>query len=255
MFSYKITLMYDGTIYSGWQIQPNAPTIQQMLQEALSHLIGGPAAVVGSGRTDSGVHAMAQVAHFRTEKEFEPAKLQLALNGLLPPDIRIKLVQRVPIEFHAQYDATGKEYHYHLYLKRVMDPFCRFHCWHVKQQLNLPLLYESASLFIGTHDFSSFANQTHCEKIYQNPTRILYRLDLFETEGGIRLEFEGNGFLYKMVRNIVGTMIDVASSRIPLDAIEKIFSAKDRRQAGQAAPPTGLFLMRVDYPENHLKMD
>lgn len=249
MHCYKIILAYDGTHYSGWQIQPNASSIQEHLQEAMRSLLGGiDVAVIGSGRTDAGVHALNQVAHFKIEQYFNPNRLLLALNGLLPRDIRVKKVEEVAINFHSQYDAIGKEYHYHLYLERVMDPFRRLYAWHVLRKIDLKLMQEGAERFKGTHDFTSFTNEAHAGSVSKDPVRTIYRLDLYPTEGGLRLEFEGDGFLYKMVRNIVGTLIDVASNRLPLDDIQKTFEAKDRRRAGSAAPPHGLFLVRVDYP-------
>lgn len=248
MQCYKLTLAYDGTRYSGWQIQPNAPSIQQHLQEALANLFSGQhVVVIGSGRTDAGVHALNQVAHFKTEHEMDPNRLLLALNGLLPRDIRIKRVEIVPLHFHSQYSATGKEYHYHLYLERVMDPFRRLYCWHVLHKLDLVLLKEATTLFVGTHDFTSFANEPHAGAVSKNPVRTLYRLDVYPVEGGMRLEFEGNGFLYKMVRNIVGTLVDVASQHLALADVLSIFEAKDRRRASRAAPAQGLFLVKVSY--------
>jgi tRNA pseudouridine38-40 synthase len=251
MRCYKLTLAYDGTRYSGWQIQPNAPSIQQHLQEALRSLMAGEhVAVIGSGRTDAGVHALNQIAHFKTEHELDPNRLLLAFNGMLPRDIRIKKVELAPSRFHSQYNAIKKEYHYHLYLERIMDPFRRLYCWHVLRKLDLTLLRESASLFVGTHDFTSFANEPHGSAVAKNPVRTIYRLDLCPTEGGLRLEFEGDGFLYKMVRNIVGTLVEVASRRLTLAEVIAIFEARDRRRAASAAPPQGLFLVRVDYPED-----
>lgn len=256
MQCYKLTIAYDGTAYSGWQIQPNAPSIQQHLQEALTTFLPGEKIVViGSGRTDAGVHALNQIAHFKTEHDISPNRLLLALNGLVPRDIRIKKVEKAPLQFHSQYSAIGKEYHYHLYLERVMDPFRRLYCWHVLRRIDLTLLHEAAALFVGTHDFTSFANEPHAGSVAKNPVRTIYRIDTSPTEGGLRLEFEGNGFLYKMVRNIVGTLIDVASHRLTIADVVSIFEAKDRRRAGCAAPPQGLFLVRVDYPPNHLVLD
>lgn len=255
MRCYKLTIAYDGTQYSGWQIQPNGPSIQQSLQEALSSFLGGEiVSVIGSGRTDAGVHALNQVAHFRIEKEPSLNRLMLGLNGLLPHDIRIKKVEIASPQFHSQYSAIGKEYHYHLFLERVMDPFRRLYSWHVLRKLDLSLLREAALLFVGTHDFTSFANEQHAGSAARNPVRMIYRLDVIQSEGGLRLEFEGNGFLYKMVRNIVGTLIDVASMRLDIQNIVSIFEAKDRKKASSAAPPQGLFLARVDYPEDHLSM-
>jgi tRNA pseudouridine38-40 synthase len=248
MQCYKITLAYDGTNYSGWQIQPNGPSIQQYLQEALRSLFGGiDISVVGSGRTDAGVHALNQVAHFKIEQQMDPNRLLLALNGLLPRDIRIKKVENAPLNFHSQYHAIKKEYHYHLYLERIMDPFRRFYAWHVLRKIDQPLLVEGSKLFLGTHDFTSFANEASEGSASKNAVRTIYRLDVCPTDGGVRLEFEGDGFLYKMVRNIVGTLVDIASSKLTLKQIDEIFAAKDRRCASRAAPPQGLFLARVDY--------
>ena len=249
MQCYKLTLAYDGTHYSGWQIQPNAPSIQQHLQESLASFLGGEqVTVIGSGRTDAGVHALNQIAHFKTEHLLNPNRLMLALNGLLPCDIRVKKAEIAPLDFHSQYSAIGKEYHYHLYLERVMDPFRRLYSWHVLRKMDFSLLHETASLFVGTHDFTSFANEPHAGAVAKNPVRTIYRLDVCLTEGGVRLEFEGNGFLYKMVRNIVGTLVDVASLRLTMADVVSIFDARDRRRASRAAPPQGLFLIRVNYP-------
>lgn len=256
MHCYKLTVAYDGTHYNGWQIQPNAPSIQQHLQECLASFLGGEtAAVIGSGRTDAGVHALNQVAHFKVDRQINPNRLLLALNGLLPRDIRVKRVELAPLQFHAQYSAIGKEYHYHLYLDRIMDPFRRLYCWQVLRKLNFNILHEAASLFVGTHDFTSFANEPQAGSVAKNPVRTIYRLDICQVEGGLRLEFEGNGFLYKMVRNIVGTLVDVASDRLTLADVMSIFEAKDRRLAAQAAPPQGLFLVKVNYPHIPQNLD
>lgn len=249
MHCYKLTLAYDGTCYSGWQIQPNALTIQETLQKALASFLGGEHInIIGSGRTDAGVHALNQVAHFKIERFLNTQRLLLALNSLLPADIRIKKVEEVGLQFHSQYSAIAKEYHYHLFLEPVMDPFYRLYAWHFLREIDLFLLKEATTLFVGTHDFTSFANEPCKGSVARNPIRTLFRLDTVPTEGGICLEFEGNGFLYKMVRNIVGTLIEVASYRLPLNEIVAIFDAKDRRYAMQAAPPQGLFLVRVIYP-------
>lgn len=248
MYCYKLTLAYDGTHYSGWQIQPNAISIQELVQKAVATLLGAKhISVIGSGRTDAGVHAKGQIAHFKTDHLFDLSRLLLSLNGLLPRDIRVKKVELAPADFHAQYSAIGKEYHYHLFLDRIMDPFCRLYSWHVMRQIDLSLLIKAGGAFVGTHDFTSFANESHCGAVVKDPVRTVHRLEIIQSDGGVRLEFEGNGFLYKMVRNIVGTMVDVASMKRPLSDIPLIFGAKDRRQASAAAPPQGLFLMRVDY--------
>lgn len=250
MYCYKLMVAYDGTHYSGWQIQPNAPSIQQHLQEALRIILHGQSVgIIGSGRTDAGVHALGQIAHFKVSNRVEDLDRFLwALNGILPRDIRVKRIEEVPLHFHSQYSAISKEYHYHLYTGRVMSPFRRLYSWHVLRKLDLSLLKEAANLFVGTHDFTSFANEAHAGSAARNPTRTLYRLDMCILDEEIRLEFEGDGFLYKMVRNIVGTLIDVSSKRLSLNEVMAIFEAKDRRCASRAAPPQGLTLVKVNYP-------
>lgn len=249
MHCYKLTIAYDGTHYGGWQIQPNAPSIQQHIQEALEILIKGEnISVIGSGRTDAGVHALNQVAHFQIERNLDLYRLQHSLNGILPRDIRIKNIEKVSLNFHAQQSAIRKEYHYHLYLDAVMDPFRRLYCWHCLRKCDIVLMKEAAAFFVGKHDFTSFANERHAGAVSKNPVRTIFRLDVCPFQGGVRLEFEGDGFLYKMVRNIVGTLVDVASHRLPLHEIVSIFEAKDRRLASSAAPAQGLFLIKVNYP-------
>lgn len=245
---YKLKISYDGTAYSGWQIQPNGPSIQQYLQEALEKITHGKKIhVMGSGRTDAGVHAIEQVAHFHFDEDLDLRTLLYALNGILPRDIRIKSVEIAPSNFHAQYSAMGKEYHYFLYLDSVMNPFKRHYCWHVYWNIDTALLEKAADYFRGTHDFTSFANEAHSGSAARNPVRTLYRLDVEKNEGGVRLEFEGDGFLYKMVRNIVGTLVEVAGGKKDIEDIPRMFAAKDRRQVSSAAPPQGLFLVRVNY--------
>ncbi len=249
MHKYKLTLAYDGTSYAGWQVQDNAVSIQTRVCQALSTALREPIYTVGSGRTDAGVHALGQTAHFETQNQIDTYRLHASLNGLLPPDIRIIEVVSVPQDFHARYSAIGKEYHYHLHLDRVMNPFKRLYALHVLHPVNQKLLAEAVSVFIGKHDFTSFANEAHSGSASNDPVRTLHRLDIVPEDGGIRLEFEGDGFLYKMVRNIVGTLLEVAAGKLSIESIYEIIAAKDRRKAGPAAQPHGLFLVRVDYPE------
>lgn len=249
MSVYKMLIAYDGTAYSGWQVQPNGTSVQQLIHRALKLILKSEEiTITGSGRTDAGVHAKGQVAHFRHEKAFDLHRLLGSLNGLLPPDIRIRAIEPAPASFHARYSAIGKEYHYYLHLDRVADPFQRLYKWHIHYPVDEELLFEACYELIGTHDFTSFANEAHSGAAAHNPIRTLYRADAISVEGGLRLEFEGNGFLYKMVRNMVGALVEIGAKKRPLSDIRAIFEAKDRRRAGQSAPPHGLFLMRVDYP-------
>lgn len=248
MFVYKLEIAYDGTAYSGWQIQPNGPSIQHTISEQLCKVLQLPEiTLIGSGRTDAGVHALGQVAHFRVSERVDENKVLHSLNCLLPKDIRIKSLSAVPSDFHAQYSAKGKIYHYYLHLDKVLDPFRRQYSWHIQTPFDSRLLIEAASYFVGTHDFTSFANEAHLGSAAKNPVRELYRLDPVPVEGGLRLEFEGNGFLYKMVRNIVGTLVEVGLGKRSVEEIPVIMAARDRGRAGQAAPPQGLFLVTVHY--------
>ena len=247
MHTYRIHLMYDGTNYSGWQIQPNATSIQQLVHHAVQTFVKEEVSIVGSGRTDAGVHALELVAHFRCSKKLNTALFFRSINGLLPHDIRLTQVSEVDAHFHAQKSATKKEYHYRICLNPFVSPFQRLYCLHVRYRIDETLLKKACKRFVGTHDFSSFANQAHSGAAKKNPVRTIYRLDAVPTDYGIRLEFEGNGFLYKMVRNIVGMILAIASKKRPLEDIERLFLAKDRRLAPQGVKACGLFLVKMTY--------
>lgn len=247
---YRLLISYDGTPYSGWQIQPNSVSIQELIETALSTLLKREIRVVGAGRTDAGVHAFGQTAHFSFEQTLDCQKVLYALNGMLPQEIRIKELAPTLETFHAQYSALSKEYHYHLWLEPVIDPFYRLYRHRCSSsKFSLSLLQEALPYFIGTHDFATFANVGGSVK---SSVRTLTRLECLPQEGGIRLEFEGNGFLYKMVRNIVGTLLEVALQKREASEIPDLFAAKDRRVAGMAAPARGLFLVRINYPSKFL---
>ncbi|HEY4831674.1 MAG TPA: tRNA pseudouridine(38-40) synthase TruA [Waddliaceae bacterium] len=245
---YKITLVYDGTNYCGWQIQPNGVTIQEVLQEKLSIILRTDIEITGASRTDSGVHALAQIAHFSYDQEIDGYRFLASINGILPIDIRVKEIEKMPPSFHARYTATNKVYHYHINLDRVQDPFKRLYCWYFPEKINLEALKACSNEFVGTHDFTSFANEPRVGATARNPVRTLRRVGVTPEKEGVRLEFEGDSFLYKMVRNITGTMIEVGKGKRNVEEIRSILAAKDRRKAGRAAPPHGLFLVRVDYP-------
>lgn len=239
-------IAYDGTHYGGWQAQLNSTSIQTLIQNALETVLRVPISLTGSGRTDAGVHALGQIAHFCFE-DLDLYKLIFSLNALLPKDIRIHTIELAPDRFHARYDATGKIYRYHLHLNPVMNPFKKLYTFHVREKIDLSLLQQATQLFIGTHDFTSFTNKPNQGSASNGAIRHLKRVDLVTESEGVYLELEANGFLYKMVRNIVGTLLDVAASRIPLANIPTIFSAKDRKKAGFTAPAQGLFLVKVLY--------
>jgi tRNA pseudouridine38-40 synthase len=247
MHNYKLTIAYDGTAYSGWQIQINAISIQHIIREVIAKITQQPIVLIGSGRTDSGVHALGQVAHFKSQCQLNIYRFQGSLNALLPPDIRVLEMEEAPLDFHAQFSAIGKTYHYNLSLKSNHDPFKRLYALYVKEKLDLEAIKEAAQILLGTHDFTSFANQATSGAAAVDPVRTLYRLDLVEENGDLRFEFHGDGFLYKMVRNIVGTLLEVGKGRRKPSDVARILAARDRRLAGKAAAPQGLFLVKVDY--------
>lgn len=246
VMKYKLLIAYDGTSYGGWQIQPNAPSIQALVEDALEIALRKKTPIVASGRTDAGVHARGQVAHFRADTADLPLLFR-SLNGILPKEIRILHLEEVPYTFHARYSALSKEYHYHVHLDWALDPFKRLYAYHHPYPLDLDLLQQAIPFFIGTHDFTSFANEASKGSAAKNPIRTITRLQFIQEPGGFRLEFEGNGFLYKMVRNITGTLLDVGRKKIAPTDIPLLFEKKDRRQLSCAAPPQGLFLMKVNY--------
>lgn len=245
---YKLTIAYDGTEYSGWQVQPNAVTIQELLEKAVKILVRQDVSIVGAGRTDAGVHARAQVAHFSCDQKLDIPPFMTSVNGILPNDVRVLNVEEVSEGFHARFGAKGKIYHYNLSMNRFQDPFRRRYSHHVRHKLDVELLREAAKEFIGTHNFKSFANEAYAGSAAKNPIRTLNRLDVVEEGNGfIRLEFEGESFLYKMVRNITGTLLEVASGKRPVSDIREIMEAQDRRRAGRAAPALGLFMVSIHY--------
>jgi len=252
---YKMVIAYDGTAYGGWQIQKNALSIQELIQKALSTILRAPVTVNASGRTDAGVHALGQVAHFTYPDSLDFFKLLRSVNALLPPDIRILSLSLASPSFHARFSSTGKVYHYYLYLDRIADPFSRLYSYHPPHLIDLSLLKQAAQHFIGTHDFTSFANNRRTPITGDN-RRTLQRIEFLEKGPWDRenkhmlcLSFEGSGFLYKMVRNIVGTLLAVCAGKIALEDIPRLLAARDRKIAGPAAPAHALFLIEVKYPE------
>lgn len=246
---YKLVIAYEGTKYHGWQIQLNGTSIQDLIEKALDTILQEKVKLTGAGRTDAGVHALGQVAHFDTTKPITPTRMWGSLNGLLPRDIRVLSVDPVPDDFHAQYSALSKTYRYHICTERVLSPFLLNRVWHITYPLDRQLLLEATTYAIGTHDFTSFANEAHTGVAAYDSERTIQRIDLIPEDRGIALEFQADGFLYKMVRNLVGTFVECGSHKKKPSDIPAILKAKDRRQAGLAAPAQGLFLVAVHYSE------
>ncbi len=242
-----MTIAYDGTNYNGWQVQPNGCGIQELLEKALGTILRSRITVHGAGRTDAGVHALGQTAHFATDPAINLNKTLYSLNGILPKDIRVTSIEPKPEDFHARFSAKGKIYHYFLTPNAVVTPFLRLYRCHVKHPVDLNLLREAAKLFIGTHDFSAFANEQECGSAKRNPIRTIYRLEVMEEPTLLRLEFEGSGFLYKMVRNITGSLLAAAGGKMTLKELALAFKSRDRKNTAAAAPACGLFLVKVLY--------
>lgn len=239
---YRMNLSYDGTHYSGWAIQPHSTSIQQLIQEALQTILRIETPIIGSGRTDAGVHARLQVAHFSHLETLNLSSLRHSLNGILPRDIRIHEILSVDEDFHARFSVKKKIYHY--YLSTIQDPFNYRYAHYIPTPLDLDLLKKATPLLLGTHNFSAFASSGCGAK---SPIKTLYRIEILPQEQGFCLLFEGNGFLYKMVRTITGTLLEIATHKRPLEDLEKILTSKDRTQAGPTAPAHALFLYHVEY--------
>ena len=244
MNNIKLTIEYDGSRYHGWQVQPNAMTVQQKIEEAIHNLTGEKIKIVGASRTDSGVHAYGQVANFVTNSNIRPDKFCDALNHFLPCDIVIAKSECVSCEFHSRYDSKGKKYRYVIYNRSIPSAIWRSRAYHVKHMINLDIMRKEAKVLIGEHDFSSFRSS---DKDVKTSVRTIYDIDIQKNGDFIIMDISGNGFLYNMVRIIVGTLVDMTTRKIyPYDMLE-ILQAKDRKKAGNTAPPCGLYLMEVWY--------
>lgn len=246
----KLTLSYDGTCYQGWQRQKSAPTIQQVLEEKLGLMTREQVRVTGSGRTDAGVHAEAQVCHFTTRSEIPLQAFKKGLNSLLPQDILVRRAEIVPFDFHAQFNALSKTYEYRILNTKDPDVFLRRYVWHLPLPLDTDSMQMCLKALVGRHDFSSFRSAGGSAV---SPVRTVLRAQLESDEQGlVRLVFEADGFLRHMVRNIVGTVVAVGTGRISPERFMEIMEAGDRREAGIKAPSKGLFLMSVRYPDHYL---
>jgi tRNA pseudouridine38-40 synthase len=267
-----LTIAYDGTDFHGWQRQPDLPTVQACIEAAIEKITGAPATLWGSGRTDSGVHALNQVANFKTGCRIPCANLTKALNNLLPPTIRVKEAREVAADFHARYDVRSKTYRYRILQAPVCSPFLwRFVC-HYPYPLDYKLMAEAARLFEGQHDFTSFAAAAEEEARSRKPevrskeeedgevapargrgesgmVRTIFSSLLIRRPRKAMLIYEvrANGFLHHMVRNIVGTLMEVGRGRLSPADVGGILAARDRTLAGPTAPAQGLCLVQVEY--------
>ncbi|MEW6228243.1 MAG: tRNA pseudouridine(38-40) synthase TruA [Bacillota bacterium] len=240
----KLTLEYDGTAYNGFQRQDGLPTIQAELERAVAVITKAPASVIGAGRTDAGVHARGQVANFRTRARMPAEKFVPALNSVLAPDIRVLAAEEVPLGFHARYDASSKTYEYTIDTRPVPSVFLRKYAHHVPFALDLEAMRQACSCLVGRHDFRSFAAAHGGAKTFTRDVKMF----LLESDGDlVRMTVEADGFLYNMVRIMVGTLILVGMGKLTPGEVLAIRDAKDRCLAGPTAPARGLCLVRVDY--------
>ncbi|NOZ24970.1 MAG: tRNA pseudouridine(38-40) synthase TruA [Nitrospirae bacterium] len=251
----RLTLQYDGTDYSGWQVQPGRVTVQGLIEACLRRMTGEETVVLGAGRTDAGVHALQQVASFDTESRYPPEVFQRALNGMLPPDIRVLSSCYAGEDFHPRYSAKAKSYFYLIDCSAAGNPFMRRYSHHCRQRLDSRLMLSASACLIGRHDFSSF-RASGCGA--RSAVRELFGIEVEETSridflttgftgSFIRISIKGDAFLRHMVRNIVGTLMEVGRGRISPERLGAILEAKDRTVAGPTAPARGLFLEKIYY--------
>ncbi|MDH4155370.1 MAG: tRNA pseudouridine(38-40) synthase TruA [Nitrospira sp.] len=244
MSTIKLTLEYDGTAYAGWQRQPNQTTIQAAVETAIFGVTQIKVPIIGAGRTDSGVHALGQVASFRINRDMNPRQWTRALNAHLPDDIVVRSVELMPDSFHARHSAKGKLYEYHILNRPERPTIERASCWHVHQRLDDAAMSTAGMTLVGTHDFSSFQTQPTDN---DDPICRLQRFTLVREGHRLRIEVYADRFLKQMIRSIVGTLLEVGLGKRPVDSLTTILNARDRSAAGKTAPPQGLFLVRVDY--------
>ncbi|NLL93588.1 MAG: tRNA pseudouridine(38-40) synthase TruA [Clostridiales bacterium] len=241
-----LKIAYDGTNYCGWQIQINGITVEELINKALSDLLKEDIAVIGASRTDSGVHALANVAVFDTESRIPGEKISFALNQRLPEDIRVQESFEVLDTFHPRYCNSRKTYEYKILNRRIPMPTQRLYSHFVYVPLDVEKMQEAAKYIVGEHDFKSFcSNRTQVE----NTVRTIYSLDVHVENDMIYIRITGNGFLYNMVRIIAGTLIKVGLGVYPPEQVAKIIEAKDRNAAGPKAPAKGLTLIDIDYSQ------
>ncbi|HJC91035.1 MAG TPA: tRNA pseudouridine(38-40) synthase TruA [Candidatus Mediterraneibacter excrementigallinarum] len=241
----KLTVAYDGTDYCGWQIQPNGITVEEVLNRKLSELTGEKITVIGASRTDSGVHAQGNVAVFDSDTSIPPERIAYALNRKLPEDIVVIRSEEVPSDWHPRYQDTVKTYEYHILNREMPDPVRRRDTYFVSWPLDLDKMRTAAEYLKGEHDFKSFCNiRTDVE----DTVRTIYDLDIVREGALVTVRIRGNGFLYNMVRIIVGTLLRVGRGFYTPEKVKEILDAKERTAAGVTAPPQGLVLVKIEYP-------
>lgn len=246
MRKFKAILEYDGAAYHGWQFQANLPTVQATVEEALGRILGTSTRLHGAGRTDAGVHASGQVAHFLAEWNHEPEALQCGLNALLPPDITVREVAPVADDFHARHSARSKTYAYRILNRPLRSSLVRLYAWHVPSPLDVALMEEASAFLLGSHDFAAFGSPT--DGTPSTVREILHAHWGRETqEETLTFRICGTGFLRYMVRSLVGTLVFVGHGKLTPQQFAEILESRDRSLSGPTAPPHGLCLESVEY--------
>ncbi len=242
MHCFKLVIEFDGTHFVGWQTQLNGRSVQEEVTKVLEQVLQEPISVIGSGRTDAGVHARGMAAGFKTNSGMRSGEIMSSLNGILPEDIYVCSVEEVDEKFHARYDAKDRMYRYFITLRPTA--IGRFYHWHVRYPLRISAMNDVAALIVGEHDFTSFSKYDEAAKNYQCfVTESFWQ----ETPATLVYQIRANRFCYGMVRGLVGTMVDVGRGFTPVAEFSEILKSCDRRRAGMAAPPHGLFLEEVRY--------
>jgi tRNA pseudouridine38-40 synthase len=253
MKNIKLTIAYDGAGFHGWQVQPDLPTVQGTLNDAASRITQEKIFMHGASRTDAGVHALGQVAHFKTHSLLSAAEFKRALNGTLPPRIRVVACEEVAPDFHSRWQSLSKTYRYRIFRGEVLPPFEYQRTLHYPWPLDEEAMSVAARAFEGEHDFTSFAASTGSEDDDKDRgmTRAIYSSEILRAESGEELDYLvlGRSFLRYMVRKIVGTLIEVGKRRLAPQDIAAIFESRDRTRSGQTAPPEGLYLVSLAYPD------
>jgi tRNA pseudouridine38-40 synthase len=241
---HKLTIQYDGTAYVGWQRQATGTSIQGLIEAALEPIEGRPVTVHGAGRTDAGVHAVAQVASVALATGLDARALRRALNAVLPPDVRVTEVERAADDFHARFSAREKTYEYRIVSAPFVSPFEYRYAWHLPYPLDVSAMQEAGRALLGTHDFSAF--QASGSEV-RTTERTLTMLDVAFDEPHVCLVVSADGFLRHMVRAIVGTLVEVGTGRATAESVAEALASRDRARAGPTAPARGLFLISVAY--------
>ena len=248
MRTIKLTIEYDGTNYCGWQIQPTGRSIQGVLCKALRKMTGEENHVIGASRTDAGVHALGQVAHFRTSTMIPPVGFMRGINSAIDCDIAVTAAEEAPSDFHAQKDAVSKLYRYLILNGDAPSALLADRCWHIRDKLDIDAMKEAAECLVGKHDFKSFQAAGSSAR---DAVRRIDRIDIRSQTADCRLvqaiDISGNGFVYHMVRNIVGTLVLIGKGKLKAEEMGKILKAKEIKKAGATAPAKGLYLVSVGY--------